>query len=76
MFMSSDGFLVPPAMARNLHFNKVLHEQVIVVTLMIQQVPRVARAERAKVERFSFGIYRVSCRFGFMLEAPSHSRGS
>jgi KUP system potassium uptake protein len=70
MFMSSDGNLVPPAMARNIFFNHVLHERVIVMTLVTRDVPRVNRMERAKVENFPNGIFRVTCSFGFV-EAPA-----
>jgi KUP system potassium uptake protein len=70
MFMSSDGNLVPPAMARNIRFNNVLHERVIVMTLITRDIPRVNRMERANIEQFPHGIYRVTCSFGFV-EAPA-----
>ncbi|MGZ3722285.1 MAG: potassium transporter Kup [Bdellovibrionales bacterium] len=70
MFMSSDGNLVPPAMARNIAFNHVLHERVVVMTLITRDVPRVNRMERAKVENFPHGIFRVTCSFGF-IETPA-----
>ena len=65
MFLSSDGNLVPPAMARNLAFNHVLHERVIVITIVIKDVPRVNRMDRARIESFPHGIYRAYCAFGF-----------
>lgn len=70
MFMSSAGDLVPPAMARNIFFNHVLHERVIVMTLITRGVPRVSRMERCHVENFPNGIFRVTCSFGFM-ESPA-----
>jgi len=70
MFMSSDGNLVPPAMARNIFFNHVLHERVIVMTLVTRDVPRVNRMERAVIENFPHGIFRVTCSFGFV-ETPA-----
>ena len=70
IFMSSDGYLAPPAMVRNINFNHVLHQRVIIMTLITTSVPRVAREERATVENMGKNIFRVNCSFGFM-ESPA-----
>jgi KUP system potassium uptake protein len=71
MFMASDPDMIPPALARNLRYNHVMHEQVIVLSLLTKDVPRIQRADRARIESFGDkNIYRVACFFGFM-ETPN-----
>lgn len=70
MFMASDPEMIPPAMARNLKYNHVIHERVIVLSLVTRDVPRIQRADRARVESYPKNIYRITCFFGFM-ETPS-----
>ncbi len=70
MFMSTDPDMIPPALARNLRHNHVIHERVIVLSLITLDIPRISRAERARVESYRDNVYRITCHFGFM-EAPS-----
>jgi KUP system potassium uptake protein len=48
----------------------VLHQRTILLSLITREVPRVQRADRARVESFGNNVYRVSCFFGFV-ETPS-----
>ncbi len=57
---------VPHALLHNLKHNKVLHEQVALVTVIVLSVPRVADAQRVVVERLNHRFYRVRVHFGFM----------
>lgn len=66
MFMSTDPDMIPPALARNLKYNHVIHERVIVLSLVTKDVPRIARSQRAQLESPRTGFYRVTCSFGFM----------
>lgn len=70
VFMTTDPEMVPPAMARNLEHNHVLHERVILLSLITREVPRVGRAKRMKLEKFPNEIYRITASFGFM-ESPT-----
>jgi KUP system potassium uptake protein len=70
MFMSSDPEMIPPALSRNIKHNHVVHERVIVLSLVTKDVPRIQRADRARVDNFCDSNYRVTCFFGFM-EAPT-----
>lgn len=69
MYMASDPEMIPPAMARNIRYNHVIHNRVIVLSLITKEVPRVQRADRARVESYRDNIFRVTCHFGFM-ESP------
>jgi KUP system potassium uptake protein len=70
LFMTSDPDMIPPAMARNLRHNHVIHERVVMLSLITRDVPRVQRADRAKVEKCRENFHRVTCFFGFM-ESPT-----
>src|SRR5690606_5877950 len=59
IFMSSDPEMIPPAMARNLRHNHVIHERVIVLSLVTRDVPRIQRADRAKIEKYPRNLYRI-----------------
>jgi KUP system potassium uptake protein len=56
---------VPYALTDNLRHNKVLHERVILLTVVTERVPHVPEAERIVVEDLGKRICRVTVRFGF-----------
>src|SRR5436190_6740643 len=76
MFMAGNADAVPRALLRNFACNKVLHERVILLTVIIREVPWVTASERIKVEALKHGLYRVIVYFGFM-DRPdvSHALG-
>ena len=63
---NSDG--VPLALLHNLKHNKVLHERVVFLTILVDDSPHVAECERLGVEELGHGVWRVKSRFGFMEE--------
>ncbi len=63
---SSDG--TPIALLHNLKHNKVLHERVIFLTILVAEDPRVRRDDRVQIEELRHGFWRVRARFGFMEE--------
>lgn len=69
IFMTSDPEMTPPALARNVQHNRVLHERVVLLSVITREIPRVPRSTRAHVENFPDGFYRATCFFGFM-ESP------
>ena len=69
VFMTSSPEGVPVVLLHHLKHNKVLHEHVILMSIMTQDIPEVRRDERVTVERLEQGFYRVTARFGFM-ETP------
>ena len=64
MYGSADG--TPPALVHNLAHNKVLHEKIVFLTVIIEEVPQVPRAERVTVKRLGKGFASVVARYGFM----------
>jgi KUP system potassium uptake protein len=68
IFMSGTASKTPPALLHNLEHNKVLHEQIIFVTVKTEQIPHVDDSNRIAVEHFGNGLYRVKVLYGFMEE--------
>jgi KUP system potassium uptake protein len=56
----------PPVLVWHLKHNRALHERVLILTAVIESVPRIRRGERLKVEEVAPGIWRAIARFGFM----------
>ena len=66
VFLTSQPDYVPTSLLHNLKHNKVLHEQVLFVTVQNVDEPEVKGDRRAEVSELSPGIYRVILRYGFM----------
>jgi len=64
MYGSSDG--TPPALVLNLTHNKVLHEKIVFLTVMTEDVPHVGGEQRVMVKRSGKGFHSVVARYGFM----------
>jgi KUP system potassium uptake protein len=69
VFMTSSPDGVPVVLLHHLKHNKVLHEQVILMSIKTEDVPEVRSEERLTLERLEHGFHRVSARYGFM-ETP------
>ncbi len=59
---------VPIALLHNLKHNKVLHERVVFLTILILEYPRADDDSRITVEELENGFWRVRANFGFMEE--------
>jgi KUP system potassium uptake protein len=70
VFMTSSNDGVPVVLLHHLKHNKVLHEQVILMSVVTREVPEVKSSERVTVEKLEHGFYRVTARYGFM-ESPN-----
>ena len=68
MYGNADG--TPPALVHNLSHNKVLHEKVVFLTVVTEDVPHVGSGNRVTVRRLGKGFHAVTARYGFM-EDPS-----
>ena len=66
LFMAGNADAVPGALLRNFACNKVLHERVVLLTVIISEVPRIGADQRIAVEALAHGFYRVIVHFGFM----------
>ena len=70
VFMTSEPGGAPVVLLHHLKHNKVLHEQVILLSIQTAATPDVPILERvASIERLEKGFIRVVARYGFM-ESP------
>lgn len=69
VFMTGQADYVPGALLHNLKHNKVLHERVLFVTVLNEDVPQVGPERRREVQELGAGIHRVILRYGFQ-ESP------
>ena len=69
VFMTSTAQGVPHALLHNLKHNKVLHERIIVLTVVIDEIPFVDLEDRIEVVDLSENFYRMILRYGFMQQA-------
>jgi KUP system potassium uptake protein len=56
----------PPALQKLVRHTGVLHEKVIVTTVVIEPVPKTDREERIELTALDAGFYRLVLRYGFM----------
>jgi KUP system potassium uptake protein len=70
IFMTSESEGVPVVLLHHLKHNKVLHERVILLSVMVREFPDVPQDKRLTIEPLSQGFYRAKAFYGFM-ETPS-----
>jgi KUP system potassium uptake protein len=68
IFMTGSGAGVPPTLIHNLRHNKVLHANIVLLTVTTEDVPHVSRERAIELEPLSAGFFRVTLRYGFMEE--------
>jgi len=66
VFMTSNPDGVPVVLLHHLQHNKVLHEQVVLMSIRTEEVPEVRSEERLTLETLDMGFFRVQARYGFM----------
>ncbi len=65
VFMTSTPDRVPHALLHNLKHNKVLHERVVFLTVMMRDTPYVPEAERIEVRTLGCDFYQFLAWYGF-----------
>jgi len=73
VFMAGNAGALSRALLQNLTCNKVLHERVILLTIVILDVPWTVLSERLRIEPLAHGFHRLTVSFGFM-DRPDVSR--
>ena len=76
VFLNRGTQTAPLAMRANVEHNRVLHEHVVIMSLDVVPVPRIAEDERTEVDDLGHakdGIIHVTARFGYM-ERPNVPR--
>ena len=70
VFMNADPEGAPLVLLHHLKHNRSLHERVVLLSMLIEEVPEVAAAERIQTTLREQGFYQVTARYGFM-ERPN-----
>lgn len=66
VFMTGTGHKTPPMLLHHLRHNRALHEQVVLLTVYTQDVPRVPAAKRIEYEDLGHGFRKLHVYYGFM----------
>jgi KUP system potassium uptake protein len=66
VFLTRTQTGAPPVLVWHLKKNRALHERVLILTTLIEPVPRILQRQRVKVEELAPHMWRATARFGFM----------
>ncbi len=66
VFMSAAREGVPAALLHNFKHNQVLHERILILTVLVEEVPYADPAMRLESSDAGQGFHRVILRYGFM----------
>jgi KUP system potassium uptake protein len=66
IFLDAKASGIPRALLNNIKFNRVMHERVVLLTVVTREQPRVAISGRLTVTPVCEGIVRVVAQVGFM----------
>ena len=72
IFLTSDVSGVPASLLHNIKHNKVLHERNILLTVIVEDVPRIAPEDHLECEDLGDGFRRIVLRYGYrdMIDIP------
>jgi KUP system potassium uptake protein len=65
VFLTTNRLTVPHALFHNLIHNKVLHERVVFLTVLTEEIPNVPDQERMEIHDLGNGAWRIMVRYGF-----------
>jgi len=68
VFMHRSREVIPSALLHSLKHYKALHQQVILLTVLTEEVSHLRDDERVQFENLGEGIYRVTGNYGYMEE--------
>jgi KUP system potassium uptake protein len=66
VFMTSSRDGTPPALLHNFMHNRVVHQHIVLLTVITSDAARVNPSDRCTVEEMEHGFIRVVGRYGFM----------
>ena len=69
VFLTSVPGGAPPVLLHHIKHNKVLHQTVVLMSIITEEIPQVDSGDRVKCRELGEGFYEVVAKFGFM-ETP------
>ena len=78
VFLTSDATGAPPVLLHHLKHNQVLHEKVMLMSIVTEEIPQVDEADRVQCRELGEGFYQVMAHYGFMEtpDVPAVLRGA
>ena len=73
VFLFKGSGAAPPALLTNTKHNRVVHERVILLSVLTSDAPYVDEANRGEVQEFGQGFHQVTLHYGFMDEPDVES---
>ncbi|MBC7625361.1 MAG: potassium transporter Kup [Aeromicrobium sp.] len=70
VFMTTNPDGVPNSLLHNLKHNKVLHGRVVILSIVIEDIPRVPKEDYIWIENHGHGFYTITAHYGFK-ESPN-----
>jgi KUP system potassium uptake protein len=69
VFLTSNAGGAPPVLLHHLKHNQVLHEKVMLMSVVTEEIPQVDETDRVQCRELGEGFYQVTAHYGFM-ETP------
>ena len=66
VFMTREAEGTPVVLLHHLKHNKVLHEKVVLLSILSEEVPTIPDNERITIVPLDQGLFRIKARYGFM----------
>ena len=66
VYLYGRPFTAPPALVTNLRYNRMLHEQILLVSIVVEDTPRVHPRRSLKIDHMGQGITQAVLHVGYM----------
>ena len=66
VYMDGNPDGIPHTLLHNIKHNKVLHEQIVLLTIEVEETPTVPHSERLEIASLGSGFFRALAHYGFM----------
>jgi KUP system potassium uptake protein len=70
VFLSTFRREIPPMLLYQLNHTKALHEKVVILSILTEEVPEVSEEQQLEMRYLGKGVYRLKAHYGFM-ETPT-----
>jgi KUP system potassium uptake protein len=70
VFLAGSLAGVPRTLLHNYKHNKILHEKIVILTVLTEEIPIVKEENRMELKDYGLGFYWISLRYGFT-ETPN-----
>ena len=73
VYLNASSELVPHSLLHNLKHNKVLHERLVIMTIVTAEIPNVAEQDRVEIRTLAPNAWQLLVHYGFQ-DAPNIPR--